>query len=51
MAWGSAGSGHAQAAYAVVRRAARELVDGRTYGALAGGLDYGELDALSAHGR
>ncbi|MER6983117.1 isocitrate lyase/PEP mutase family protein [Streptomyces carpinensis] len=42
----SAGSGLAQAAHAVVRLAARELLDAGTYGSLADGLDYGELDAL-----
>ncbi|MFF9243960.1 isocitrate lyase/phosphoenolpyruvate mutase family protein [Streptomyces sp. NPDC014776] len=42
----SIGSGIAQAAHAVVRRAARELLGEGTYGALAGGLDYGELNAL-----
>ncbi|MER5915054.1 isocitrate lyase/phosphoenolpyruvate mutase family protein [Streptomyces sp. NPDC001982] len=47
----SAGSGLAQAAYAVVRRAARELLDGGTYDALAGGLDYGELNSLLTPGR
>ncbi|MET8948080.1 isocitrate lyase/phosphoenolpyruvate mutase family protein [Streptomyces sp. NPDC004542] len=44
----SAGSGVAQAAYAVGRRAARELLDADTCGAPAGGLGYGELDALLA---
>lgn len=44
----SAGSGPAQAAYAVARRAARELLDAGTYGALAEGLDYGELNTLLA---
>ncbi|MFF3876544.1 isocitrate lyase/phosphoenolpyruvate mutase family protein [Streptomyces sp. NPDC001978] len=47
----SAGSGLTQAAYAVVRRAARELLDGGTYDALAGGLDYGELNSLLTPGR
>jgi 2-methylisocitrate lyase-like PEP mutase family enzyme len=42
----SIGSGIAQAAHAVVRRAAQELLGEGTYGALAGGLDYGELNAL-----
>jgi 2-methylisocitrate lyase-like PEP mutase family enzyme len=42
----SAGSGPALAAHAVVRRAARELLDAGTYGALAAGLDHGEVDAL-----
>ncbi|MFF9163737.1 isocitrate lyase/phosphoenolpyruvate mutase family protein [Streptomyces longwoodensis] len=47
----SVGSGIAQAAHALVRRAARELLDAGTYGPLAGGLDYGELNALFAGGR
>lgn len=47
----SAGSSVAQAAYAVARRAARELLGAGTYGALAGALDYGELNALLAPGR
>ncbi|MFF4833481.1 isocitrate lyase/phosphoenolpyruvate mutase family protein [Streptomyces sp. NPDC001315] len=42
----SAGSSIAQAAHAVVRRAARELLGTGTYDALAGGIDYGELNAL-----
>ncbi|MER5748226.1 isocitrate lyase/phosphoenolpyruvate mutase family protein [Streptomyces sp. NPDC002088] len=42
----SAGAGIAQAAHAVVRRAARELLGTGTYDALAGGIDYGELNAL-----
>ncbi|MEU1403099.1 isocitrate lyase/phosphoenolpyruvate mutase family protein [Streptomyces sp. NPDC005728] len=42
----SAGSGLAQAAHALVRRAARELLREGTYGGLAGGYDYGELNAL-----
>jgi len=42
----SVGSGIAQAAHALVRRAARELLEAGTYEALAGGLDYGELNAL-----
>ncbi|MFI1363849.1 isocitrate lyase/phosphoenolpyruvate mutase family protein [Streptomyces griseochromogenes] len=42
----SAGAGLAQAAHALVRRAARELLREGTYGALAGGLDYGELNEL-----
>ncbi len=40
------GSGIAQAAHAVVRRAARELLDAGTYESSADGLDYGELNAL-----
>ncbi|MEW2624022.1 isocitrate lyase/phosphoenolpyruvate mutase family protein [Streptomyces sp. NPDC048106] len=43
----SAGAGLAQAAHALVRRAARELLREGTYEALAGGYDYGELNALS----
>ncbi|MCF3129434.1 isocitrate lyase/PEP mutase family protein [Streptomyces olivochromogenes] len=46
----STGSALAEAAHAVVRRAARELLDAGTYGALAGGLAYGELNALLAQG-
>ncbi|MFJ9814931.1 isocitrate lyase/phosphoenolpyruvate mutase family protein [Streptomyces sp. NPDC101151] len=42
----SAGAGLAQAAHALVRRAARELLREGTYGALAGGFDYGELNTL-----
>ncbi|MFJ6080779.1 isocitrate lyase/phosphoenolpyruvate mutase family protein [Streptomyces sp. NPDC092369] len=42
----SAGSGLAQAAHALVRRAARELLDTGTYDALTDALDYGELNAL-----
>ncbi|MGQ4385824.1 isocitrate lyase/PEP mutase family protein [Streptomyces sp. SAS_270] len=42
----SAGAGLAQAAHAVVRRAARELLGEGTYGPLAGGLDYAELNGL-----
>ncbi|KMO99149.1 isocitrate lyase/PEP mutase family protein [Streptomyces roseus] len=42
----SLGSGVASAAYEVVRRAAEELIAGGTYGALDGGLPYGELNAL-----
>jgi 2-methylisocitrate lyase-like PEP mutase family enzyme len=42
----SAGSGLAQAAHALVRRAARELLDTGTYETLADGLDYGELNRL-----
>lgn len=42
----SAGSGIAQAAHALVRRAARELLTEGTYESLAGGLDYGELNGL-----
>ncbi|WP_406496776.1 MULTISPECIES: hypothetical protein [Streptomyces] len=42
----SVGSGIAQAAHAVVRRAARELLGAGTYDALADGLGYGELNTL-----
>lgn len=42
----SAGSSVALAAYAVVRRAARELLDTGTYDAVVGGLGYGELNSL-----
>ncbi|MGI5459678.1 isocitrate lyase/PEP mutase family protein [Streptomyces sp. CA-249302] len=42
----SVGSGIAQAAHAVVRRAARELLGAGTYDTLADGLDYGELNAV-----
>ncbi|MFH8489097.1 isocitrate lyase/phosphoenolpyruvate mutase family protein [Streptomyces longisporoflavus] len=44
----SVGSGIAQAAHAVVREAARELLAEGTYASLAGGLDYGELNTLFA---
>ncbi|MBK3573577.1 isocitrate lyase/phosphoenolpyruvate mutase family protein [Streptomyces sp. MBT65] len=47
----SAGSGIAAAAYAVVRRAARELLDTGTYDTQTGGLGYGELNSLLARGR
>jgi 2-methylisocitrate lyase-like PEP mutase family enzyme len=46
----SAGSSVALAAYAVVRRAARELLDTGTYDAQAGGLGYGELNSLLGQG-
>ena len=42
----STGSSLALAAHALVRRAARELLTTGTYGALAGGLAYGEFNAL-----
>ncbi|MFE9598771.1 isocitrate lyase/phosphoenolpyruvate mutase family protein [Streptomyces hokutonensis] len=42
----SAGSSVALAAYAVVRRAARELLDTGTYDVVGGGLGYGELNSL-----
>ncbi|MFF1277347.1 isocitrate lyase/phosphoenolpyruvate mutase family protein [Streptomyces marokkonensis] len=47
----SVGSGIAQAAHALVRRAARELLDDGTYDAQAGGLAYGTLNALMAEAR
>ncbi|MFI7014637.1 isocitrate lyase/phosphoenolpyruvate mutase family protein [Streptomyces sp. NPDC050164] len=47
----SVGSGVAQAAHALVRRAARELLDTGTYRSLADGLDYGEINALLERGR
>ncbi|MFI1004653.1 isocitrate lyase/phosphoenolpyruvate mutase family protein [Streptomyces galbus] len=47
----SVGSGIAQAAHALVRRAARELLEAGTYGSLADGLDYGALNTLFAGGR
>ncbi|MFI2436221.1 isocitrate lyase/phosphoenolpyruvate mutase family protein [Streptomyces sp. NPDC018693] len=42
----SVGAGLAQAAHALVRRAARELLDAGTYTTLAGGLDHAELNTL-----
>lgn len=42
----SVGSGIAQAAHALVRRAARELLERGTYGALTDALDHGEVNAL-----
>ncbi|OSP35779.1 3-methyl-2-oxobutanoate hydroxymethyltransferase, partial [Streptomyces sp. 13-12-16] len=47
----SVGSGIAQAAHALVRRAARELLDTGTYDAQTGGLAYGTLNALMSGGR
>lgn len=47
----STGSGIAQAAHALVRRAARELLDTGTYDAQADGLAYGMLNALMSGGR
>ncbi|MFF6911422.1 isocitrate lyase/phosphoenolpyruvate mutase family protein [Streptomyces sp. NPDC012466] len=47
----SVGSGIAQAVHALVRRAARELLDRGTYGALADALDYGEVNTLLARVR
>lgn len=46
----SVGSGIAQAAHALVRRAARELLGAGTYETPADGLDYGELNALLGPG-
>ncbi|MEU2736303.1 isocitrate lyase/phosphoenolpyruvate mutase family protein [Streptomyces sp. NPDC007095] len=42
----SAGSSIAQAAHAVVRRAARELLGAGTYDSLTGGLEYAELNTV-----
>jgi 2-methylisocitrate lyase-like PEP mutase family enzyme len=42
----STGSSIAQAAHAVVRRAARELLSAGTYDSLTGGLDYAELNTV-----
>jgi len=42
----SLGSGVAQAAYAVVRKATREALTAGTYGSTAGALDFGELNSL-----
>lgn len=47
----SVGASIAQAAHALVRRAAGELLGAGTYGSLAGGLDYGELNTLMDAGR
>ncbi|MET9896745.1 isocitrate lyase/phosphoenolpyruvate mutase family protein [Streptomyces sp. NPDC006465] len=47
----SAGSSIAQAAHALVRRAARELLDTGTYGTLTDGLDYAGLNALMSRAR
>lgn len=44
----SLGSSMTAAAYAVVRRGTRELLDNGTYAGLADGLPYGELNALLA---
>ncbi|MCM2580591.1 isocitrate lyase/PEP mutase family protein [Streptomyces meridianus] len=46
----SLGSGVAEAAYAVVRRAARELAAAGTYSALTGVVDYRELNRLLSGG-
>ncbi|MEV4560404.1 isocitrate lyase/phosphoenolpyruvate mutase family protein [Kitasatospora sp. NPDC049285] len=45
----SLGPGPAKAAYAAVRRVAEEVYGAGTYGALEGGLDYGELNGLFAN--
>jgi hypothetical protein len=42
----SVGTGLAEAAYGVADRAARELLTAGTYGALEGGLGYGDLQKL-----
>jgi 2-methylisocitrate lyase-like PEP mutase family enzyme len=42
----SVGTALAEAAYGVADRAARELLSAGTYGALAGGLAYGDLQKL-----
>lgn len=47
----STGSSIAQAAHAVVRRAARELLSAGTYDSLTGGLDYVELNTLLGEAR
>ncbi|MFD9462487.1 isocitrate lyase/phosphoenolpyruvate mutase family protein [Streptomyces sp. NPDC060027] len=47
----SAGSSIAQAAHALVRRAARELLGTGTYGTLTDGLDYAGLNALMSRAR
>ncbi|NWF24955.1 isocitrate lyase/phosphoenolpyruvate mutase family protein [Streptomyces sp. PKU-EA00015] len=47
----SVGSGIAQAAHAVVRRAAAELLETGTYTALTDGEDYGRLNALMGERR
>ncbi|MFF3333145.1 isocitrate lyase/phosphoenolpyruvate mutase family protein [Streptomyces sp. NPDC002888] len=47
----SAGSGITQAAHALVRRAARELLEAGTYETLTGGFDYGELNTLLGQAR
>src|SRR5262249_43912497 len=44
----SVGSSISLAAYALARRATRELLDAGTYTELSGKLDYGELNALLA---
>ncbi|MFC4058114.1 isocitrate lyase/phosphoenolpyruvate mutase family protein [Planomonospora corallina] len=47
----SVGSDLAAAAYALARRAARELYGAGTYTALADGIEFGELNALLARGQ
>jgi 2-methylisocitrate lyase-like PEP mutase family enzyme len=47
----SAGSALAQAVHGLVHRAARELLDAGTYGEMAGGSGYEELNALLGRGR
>ncbi|MGW2202483.1 isocitrate lyase/PEP mutase family protein [Streptomyces sp. NPDC001774] len=47
----SAGSSIAEAAYGLVRRAARELLENGTTGALEGGFDYATLNAVLLAGR
>ena len=42
----SVGTAIAEAAYGTARRAVVELLTAGTYGALAGGIDYGELNAM-----
>lgn len=44
-------AGIPMAVHALVHRAARELLDAGTYDSLAGGFDYGELNALLGGGR
>ncbi|RSO34907.1 3-methyl-2-oxobutanoate hydroxymethyltransferase [Streptomyces sp. WAC 06725] len=46
----SVGAGIAQAAHALVREAAREILTAGTYATLAGGLEYGELNSLFGRG-
>ncbi|WP_344405053.1 isocitrate lyase/phosphoenolpyruvate mutase family protein [Dactylosporangium fulvum] len=46
----SLGSWVAEAAYAVVRRAAEEAQSKGTYGALAGSIDFGELNGMMSNG-
>lgn len=44
----SLGSGVAQSAYAAARRAAEELLGKGSYGSLADGIEYPDLNALLA---